>query len=204
MLPHNASNYIFSKQKEKKVRKKNKKHTGLNWFYRALLSSFLNDCVFDDSLFVRVCACMCVSERVLSLNTFSFQSHFSVVKVLELLLSVLFIKREDQKLASGRLKVKGTEMKKKTTIENERSCALRLAVHPILSIWVSLFHFFHIVHMKHEYVHFFYLQCYPFIHLFCLSLSVYLSLHCFVLFFIVSNWVRVWNMNGSAFLKRIY
>lgn len=32
----------------------------------------------------------------------------------------------------------------------QRKCCSRVVVHPILSFWVSLFYFFHIVHMKHE------------------------------------------------------
>lgn len=114
----------------------------LNWFFSVFV--LVSQSIVFSTIHCIVRAGI-VRARMLRLIIFSFQSHFLVVKVLESLLSVKR-KKEEQP-------VRDREKQKITTMKNERSSIAQMllasvVVHPILSFWVSLFHFFHIVHMK--------------------------------------------------------
>lgn len=112
----------------------------LNWFFSVFV--LVSQSIVFSTIHCIVRAGI-VRARVLRLIIFSF--HFLVVKVLESLLSVKR-KKEEQP-------VRDREKQKTTIMKNERSSIAQMllasvVVHPILSFWVSLFHFFHIVHMK--------------------------------------------------------
>lgn len=92
----------------------------------------------------------------------------------------------------------------------ERECCSRSCASYFLILGVILFHFFHIVHMKHEYDDFFlYLLCHPFIHLLAPNslpciLSTALVQRFHSIFFIESNLcvVRWWMAAYFFFLLK--